>query len=132
MKDNRFKLSQTVWYSKGWYKRSDDIFEDLKQTLNRDGYAPQGKKDILRIITARLEDFSIVDTNRTLRIEASDIINNIYSRQFVSNILEKSNYGWEEFLVEYLMSIMLNFSKDEWLSDTTEAYENDKDNIKLK
>ena len=33
--EQKFKLTNVVLYAKGWYKKSDDIWEDLKKILLR-------------------------------------------------------------------------------------------------
>lgn len=45
-----FPLGHTALYAKGWYKRSGDIVEDLKKTLQADDYTPFNKRDVAQII----------------------------------------------------------------------------------
>lgn len=51
----KFKLSHLVLYSKGWYERTDDVWEDLKKILALDDYTPFTKSDVYTIIAISLE-----------------------------------------------------------------------------
>jgi hypothetical protein len=48
-------LTNTILYAKGWYKKSDNIIEDLKKILELDGYTPFNKNDIYSILLGRIE-----------------------------------------------------------------------------
>jgi hypothetical protein len=36
--ESKFELTNVVLYAKGWYLKSDDIWEDLKNILKLDNY----------------------------------------------------------------------------------------------
>jgi hypothetical protein len=69
METKIFKLGHVALYAKGWYKRSDDVWQDLLQILKLDNYTPFNKNDVLGIIVNRFcEDCDV---------RMSDMLNNI-------------------------------------------------------
>lgn len=52
----KFKLLHVALYAKYWYQRGD-IFEDLKRCLEKDGYTPWEKEDIVRLIVNYTQPF---------------------------------------------------------------------------
>ena len=52
MVEDKFTLLHTMLYAKDWYKRSDNIWEDLKVMLTLDGYSVDlmDKRDIVSVI----------------------------------------------------------------------------------
>lgn len=62
IKENRiFTLSHVCLYAKGWYVKTNDIFEDLKKFLQLDDYSPFDKSDVLSILIHRYEDIVDID-----------------------------------------------------------------------
>lgn len=59
MKTKVFPLSNVVLYAKGWYKTSDDVWDDLKKILVLDGYTPNNNSDVYSILAERFEKFEI-------------------------------------------------------------------------
>ena len=57
--EQKFKLTNVVLYAKGWYKKSDDIWEDLKKILELDNYTPFTKTDIYSIIVDAFQESNI-------------------------------------------------------------------------
>ena len=55
--EQKFNLTNVVLYAKGWYKKSDDIWADLKKILELDDYSPFSKNDVYSIIAARFSEF---------------------------------------------------------------------------
>ena len=53
METKIFKLGHVALYAKGWYKRSDNIWQDLIQILKLDNYSPFNKNDVWSIIVNR-------------------------------------------------------------------------------
>jgi len=53
----KFKLGHVALYAKNWYKRSDNIWEDLKKCLSGDGYSGEvfSKNDVLQVILNNFE-----------------------------------------------------------------------------
>ena len=57
--EQKFKLANVVLYAKGWYKKSDDIWEDLKKILEFDNYTPFTKMDVYSIIVTAFQESNI-------------------------------------------------------------------------
>lgn len=57
--EQKFKLTNVVLYAKGWYKKSDDIWEDLKKILEFDNYTPFTKMDVYSIIVTAFQESNI-------------------------------------------------------------------------
>lgn len=53
----KFGLSHTVLYSKGWYCKTDDVFEDLIKILRLDDYTPFNKSNVFTILTREYSDY---------------------------------------------------------------------------
>lgn len=47
---DKFKLSHVALYAKGFYKRTDNVFEDLLEILKLDDYTPFDKRDVTIIL----------------------------------------------------------------------------------
>ena len=56
--EKKFKLSNVVLYSKGWYKTSDDIWGDLLHILKLDDYTPFTKYDVYSILLGQTQECS--------------------------------------------------------------------------
>jgi len=52
----RFKLSHLVLYAKGWYAKTDDVWEDLQKILRLDNYTPFHKNDVFTILVGRFQE----------------------------------------------------------------------------
>lgn len=63
MKSKIFPLSNVVLYAKGWYKRTDNIWEDLKQILKLDNYEPYDDSDVYSIILSNFEKWDTYNTS---------------------------------------------------------------------
>ncbi len=50
MKQTKFKLSHTILYAKGWYLKTDDIWEDLEKVLLLDDYSAINRDDVFTIL----------------------------------------------------------------------------------
>ena len=50
-------LKNVALYSKHWYQRSGDIWEDIKTCLKADDYMPDNKQDILNIVIRNVAPF---------------------------------------------------------------------------
>ena len=57
MKTKVFPLSHLVLYAKNWYKRSDNIWNDLLEILKLDNYSPFTHSDVYVIILSRFNEF---------------------------------------------------------------------------
>ncbi len=54
--ENKFKLTNLVLYAKGWYLKSDDIWQDLIKILELDNYTPFDKLDVYSIIISAVQE----------------------------------------------------------------------------
>jgi hypothetical protein len=45
-----FNLSHVTLYSRGWYNRTDNVWEDLMEILKLDGYTPFTYNDVYNIL----------------------------------------------------------------------------------
>jgi hypothetical protein len=59
--EKKFKLTNVVLYAKGWYKRTDNVWEDLMKILELDDYTPFSNNDIYSIITSAVQNFQGVE-----------------------------------------------------------------------
>jgi hypothetical protein len=50
-----FPLSHVALYAKGWYRKSDNIFEDLRKILEFDNYTPFTNADVVTILLRNYE-----------------------------------------------------------------------------
>lgn len=66
----KVRLSHVVLYAKGWYERTNNIFDDLKKMLELDEYTPFTNGDIVSIIVNNYE--------RSFNIKLSDFINDTH------------------------------------------------------
>lgn len=56
-KSKQFALSHLTLYAKGWYLRTDNIWEDLIKILELDNYTAFTKNDVYSIISGRFSEF---------------------------------------------------------------------------
>lgn len=54
----KFNLSNLVLYSKGWYKTSDNVWEDLKEILKLDDYTPFTNNDVYSILLNNVQKYN--------------------------------------------------------------------------
>lgn len=57
--EQKFKLTHVVLYAKGWYKRTDNIWDDLKKILELDDYSPFTNNDVYNIIVNSVQNSNI-------------------------------------------------------------------------
>lgn len=51
----KFKLSHVVLYAKGWYEKTDNVWEDLKKILVLDNYTPFTNSDVFSIMVSSFQ-----------------------------------------------------------------------------
>lgn len=121
MKTKIFPLTHLVLYSKGWYKHSDNIWDDLKIILEMDGYTPFTKGDVYNII---LNNFDKFDSRES---ELRQVITGIhpsecwkhgyYTNQYYSPLEETKNlpnYDMPEALIRYVISSLFGIDNNQW------------------
>lgn len=127
MEQNIFRLSNLVLYAKGWYKITDDIWEDLKQILVLDDYTPFTKEDIYSIILNSFENYSSRQT--TLRevlqgITPKECWKVGYYTKGNANWLSKKEqddlpeYEMKEAFIRYVLSTLRFFNVDQYNNHT--------------
>ncbi len=102
----RLQLTHTVLYAKGWYEMTNCV-EDLKKTLNADGYMPSNKKDVMLLLVARLEDAE------HHRISAFSVLNDL-DKKALTRRLCKEEYTHEDLVIDYCMELMLGLDNLSW------------------
>jgi hypothetical protein len=70
-----FKLTNVVLYAKGWYKITDDVWEDLKKILELDNYSPFNKWDVYSILLTAVQDSNIYRWS-----ELKEVLNGIHPK----------------------------------------------------
>lgn len=101
-KKDIFPLSHLVLYAKGWYKQTDNIWEDLKEILKLDDYTPFTNSNVFIIILGKFEEFNIQQSS--LR----EVLLSIHPKEsWKVGYYTKDNYTWsnkpKEELVDYDM-----------------------------
>lgn len=94
--EQKFKLTNVVLYAKGWYKKSDDIFEDLKKILELDNYTSFTKTDVYSIIVDAFQKSNIYRVT-----ELKEVLNGIHPVNcWKHNYYCKENLSWSSNNVE--------------------------------
>jgi len=120
----KFTLTNTVLYAKGWYLQTDDLIEDLKKILELDGYTAFIKNDVYNIILHRVEDFAVNNKHWTKMSAILDGIHpyNCWKHNYYigeNNIWADAKtkiqkYDQQTAFIYYALSNMRDLSKEEW------------------
>ena len=90
--EQKFKLTNVVLYAKGWYKKSDDIWEDLKKILELDDYTPFTKMDVYSIILIAFQNCNIYRIT-----ELKEVLNGIHPLNcWKVGYFVKDNIQWSQ------------------------------------
>ena len=124
MEKGKFTLQHTVLYAKGWYKKSGDLFEDMKKCLTADGYSGDimGKADVLNVI---VRQFERLDThyNRDLLTVLLGVTEHecwkvgYYTKNHAwaqRDGEERPEYDYYTAIVMYCLSSFLSIDKEQW------------------
>ena len=57
MNKEKFPLTHVVLYAKGWYKTTDNIWDDFKEILKLDNYTPFNNNDVYSILLSRVSEY---------------------------------------------------------------------------
>lgn len=107
---NKFNLTNVVLYAKGWYKKTDDIWNDLKQILILDDYTPFTKNDVYQIILNNVEKI-----NGQRWTSTSALLNGIHPDNcWKINYNETTNYKLEEAVIHYVISNLRFIDNKKW------------------
>jgi hypothetical protein len=101
--ENKFKLTNVVLYAKGWYLRTDDVFDDLIKILELDNYTPFDKMDVYSIIISATQNSQLYRWT-----ELKEVLNGIHPKNcWKYGYYTKDNADWtntpKEQLPEYDM-----------------------------
>lgn len=103
------RLSHTVLYSKGFYIESDNLFQDLCNTLNADGYKNiNNYSDIAATLLAHCDIANMLETIQYSTISGIDVIvKHTYSEctTFIA-------------IIKYCMHLMRHLDNKTWVSVT--------------
>lgn len=121
MKTKIFPLTHLVLYSKGWYKQTDNIWDDLKIILEMDGYTPFSNGDVYNII---LNNFDRFDSRES---ELSQVLTGIhprecwkhgyYTKHYYNPWRETKNlpdYDMPEAFIKYVISSLMGIYNNQW------------------
>ncbi len=118
MKDKVFPLTHLVLYAKGWYKKTDNIWEDLKKILELDDYSPFTDNDVYSIIVSRFSEFDCRQS------ELKEVLFNIHPNQTWKygywtkhNKFMKENieYDMPTAVIYYILSSLRDLDRDKWI-----------------
>lgn len=94
----KFKLSHLTLYAKGWYQKSDDIWNDLKEILKLDDYTPFTNYDVYSIILNSFQNF-----NNHRSTELREVLNGIHPNNcWKYGYFVKDNHEWSNDKIEDL------------------------------
>lgn len=136
----KVKLSHTVLYAKGWYKKTDDIFEDLKRILQYDNYEPFTKSDVISILVRNYEDsfnFKLLNFLSDIHFENcwkfSYWVKNSYQSNLILKETDLPEYDYYTAIVYKILSAFRDLSSEEWIIKTPKYSKTEKrpDNISL-
>jgi len=64
---NKFDLKHITLYAKNWYKRSDNIIEDLCKCLQADGYIINHKSEVFSMLLNRLNSINYLTSDKAIQ-----------------------------------------------------------------
>ena len=115
-----FPLSHTVLYAKNWYKRTEDVFEDLKKILELDGYSPFTNGDVFSILVNNVERFDCRE------FELRQVLTGIHPKEcwkvgyytnectWVKDFEKLPKYDYTVAVVYYILSALTFLETGEW------------------
>jgi hypothetical protein len=130
-----FPLGHVALYAKGWYRKTDDIFSDLRKILEFDDYTPYTNSDVVVILLRNYE--------QSIKIRLIDFVNEIHplSCWKVGYYPNEGNfrktdgdYDLYKALIYKILSDVRFLSSDQWIVKTPRYSKDFKrpDNITLK
>lgn len=120
MKTKVFPLSNVVLYAKGWYKTTDDVWEDLKKILILDGYSPYHNCDVYSILMSTFEKFDVRGS------ELREVLSGIHPDQcwkvgyytkdhtWVDGSNNAKEYDMPTAFIYYVLSTLRSIDKEQW------------------
>ena len=119
----KFKLSHVILYAKGWYLRTDNIFEDLKKILALDNYSPFSDLDVYLILLNEVQE------SKGYRwTELREVLNGIYPQNcWRYGYYVKDTYSWSDkpkeglpdydmptAFIHYVLSCLRYINSEDW------------------
>lgn len=120
MKKSKFPLTNIVLYAKGWYKRTDNVFDDLKKILKLDGYTPFTNSDVMSIIVNNFDKFDIPASSLIQVLEGIHpnqcCKTGFYTNEhkWVKNYEKLPNYNYELAVIYYVLSTLRFLDNTQW------------------
>lgn len=88
--EQKFKLTNVVLYAKGWYKQSDNIWNDLIEILKLDNYSPFDKWGVYSILIGAVQSSNIYRWS-----ELKEVLNGIHPNNcWKYGYYVKENESW--------------------------------------
>lgn len=123
MKQDKFKLTHTTLYAKGWYKKSDNVWDDLMEILKLDDYTPFSKGDVYNILLNNVQRY---DSRWT---DLREVMIGIHPNEcwkygyYVKNNANWSNgksvnelpdYDMPTAFIKYVLSNLRDLDRNQW------------------
>lgn len=123
--EGTFNLNHTVLYAKGWYKRSESIWEDMQKLLEADGYTmwetTPDKVRITNLLVMQAERLKIRAFSLSHfyeGIQDSQIWKRgYYTKTNPGGTLSKEvkpDYDYHEAVLRYCLSVFGDLNRDHW------------------
>jgi hypothetical protein len=121
---NKFKLTNLVLYAKGWYLKTDNIWEDLKKILVLDDYSPFTNNDVYSIISSNFQECNLYRWT-----ELKEVLNGIhpnncwkygyYTKENVfwsggKTVAELPDYDMPTAFIYYVLSSLNYMDRNDW------------------
>lgn len=118
---NKFKLTHVALYAKGWYKQTDNVWEDLIGILKLDDYTPFDRSDVYSIIINSFQNSNLSSLREVLMGITPDNCwkVNYYTKGNVEWLKEKSKenlpeYEMETAFIYYVLSNLRFIDNTQW------------------
>ena len=121
--EQKFKLTNLVLYSKGWYKK-EELWSDLKKILELDGYTPFSNFDVYSIILNNVQQCNLYRWT-----ELKEVLNGINKNNcwkygyYVNNSFIAGNksvdslpdWNMETAFIYYVLSNLRDLDNKQWI-----------------
>lgn len=113
---DEFVLDHMVLYCKHWYKRSDEMWKDLRRCMRVDSiYAPETKSDVAYVMLQICSEFADRIWHGSLFNNVADFHNNVMER-FTQNtclgVYGREDYDYNDAVID-LCRIALEFTSND-------------------
>jgi len=124
MKTKVFPLTNLVLYAKGWYKITDNVWDDLLKILKLDDYVPNDKSDILSIVINAFEKFDIQSSNLREVLfgisptECWKVGYYVKGHKWVKDADKLPEYDLHTAIIYYVLSHLRFIDNEQWVVKT--------------